>query len=75
VILAATEFKFSCNLCGKGGHIAKECPQNNNIKCKHCGQLGHTKAASWKLEANTSKRPKRWNDIAAETADEGEHLL
>lgn len=55
VILAATEFKFSCNLCGKGGHKAKDCPQRNKIKCEHCGRLGHTKATCWKLEANKSK--------------------
>jgi len=35
--LAATEFKFSCNLCGKGGHKAKDCLQRNKIKCKQCG--------------------------------------
>jgi len=71
VILAATEFKFSCNLCGKGGHKAKDCPQRNNVKCEHCGRLGHTKATCWKLEANKSKRPEWWNDMAAATADEG----
>jgi len=37
VILAATEFKFSCNLCGKSGHKAKDCPQHKKIKCEHCG--------------------------------------
>jgi hypothetical protein len=75
VTLAATEFKFSCNLCGKGGHKAKDCPQRNKIKCEHCGRLGHTKATCWKLEANKSKRPEWWNDMAAATADEGELLL
>jgi len=77
VILAATEFKFSCNLCVKGGHKAKDCPQRNKIKCKeHCGRLGHTKRhADWKLKANKSKRPEWWNDMAAVTADEGKILL
>ena len=37
VIPAVTEFKFSCNLCGKSGHKAKDCPQRNKNKCKHCG--------------------------------------
>ena len=53
VILAATEFKFSCNLCGKSKHKAKDCPQRNKIKCEHCGRLGQTKATCWKLEAKT----------------------
>jgi len=77
VILAATEFKFSCNICGKGGHKAKDCLQCNKIKCEHCGQLGHTKtkATCWKLETNKSKRPEWWNDMAAATADEGKLLL
>ena len=70
VTLAATEFfKFSCNLCGKGGHKAKDCPQRNKIKCEHCGRLGHTKATCWKLEANKSKRLGWWNDMATATAD------
>jgi hypothetical protein len=35
VIMAATEFKFVvCNLCGEN---AKDCPQRDKIKCKHCG--------------------------------------
>ena len=80
VKLAATEFKFkfSCNLCGKSRHKAKECPQpqRNKIKCEHCGRLGHTKATCLKLEANKSIRPAWWTDMAAATADEGgEHLL
>jgi hypothetical protein len=74
-ILAVTEFKVSCNLCGKSGHKAKECPQRNKINCEHCGRLGHTKATCWKLEANKSKRPEWWTDKAAVTADEGELLL
>ncbi len=32
-----TSFKFDCNLCGKGGHKARDCPQCDKIKCKHCG--------------------------------------
>jgi len=75
VTLAATELKFSCILCGKGGQKAKDCLQCNKIKCKHCGQLGHTKVTCWKLEANKSKRPEWWNDMAAATADEAELLL
>jgi hypothetical protein len=37
VIMAATKFKFVCNLCGKNGHKAKDCHQRDKIKCKHCG--------------------------------------
>ena len=37
VTLIVTEFKFSCNLCGKSGHKADDCPQQNKIKCEHCG--------------------------------------
>ncbi len=37
VIATATEFKFSCNLCGKNKHKANHCPQRDKIKCKHCG--------------------------------------
>jgi hypothetical protein len=33
------------------------------------------KATFWKLEANKSKRPEWWNDMAAATADEAELLL
>ena len=69
VIMAATEFKFSCNLCGKNEHIAKDCPQCDKIKCKHCGKSGHKKATGWKLEANESKRPEWWTDTAAGSAD------
>ncbi len=75
VILAVTEFKFRCNLCGKSIHKAKDCPQHNNIKCKHCGQLGHMEAACWKLEVNKSKRPEWWTDKEAVTADEDKLLL
>jgi len=75
ILAVVTEFKFSCNLCGKGRHKAKDCPQRNKIKCEHCGRLGHMKVTCWKLEANKSKRPEWWNDMAAATADEGELLL
>ena len=37
VIMVVTEFKFSCNLCGKNIHKTKDCPQCDKIKCKHCG--------------------------------------
>ncbi len=43
VIATATSFKFNCNLCEKGGHKAKHCPQHDKIKCEHCGQSGHKK--------------------------------
>jgi len=33
------------------------------------------KVTCWKLEANKSKRPEWWNDMAAATADEAELLL
>ncbi len=35
VIATATAFKFNCNLCGKGGHKARDCPQRNMNKCEH----------------------------------------
>ena len=54
VFMAATEFKFSCNLYGKDGHKAKDCPQGDKIKCEHCGRSEHKKATCWKLEANKS---------------------
>ena len=75
VIMATTEFKFSCNLCGKNGHKAKDCPQRDKIKCKHCGRTGHKKATCWKLEANKSKRPEWWTDTAAASADNSEMLI
>ena len=68
-------FKFSCNLCGKSGHKAKDCPQRYKIKCEHCGRLVHMKETCWKLEANKRKRPEWWTDMVAATVDEGEHLL
>ncbi len=37
VIATTTSFKFDCNLCEKGEHRAKYCPQREKIKCKHCG--------------------------------------
>ncbi len=43
---------FSCNLCGKSGHKAKDFPQRNKVEYEHCGWLGQTKATCWKLEAN-----------------------
>jgi hypothetical protein len=36
VIATVTAFKFNCNLCGKGRHKARDCPQCDKIKCKHC---------------------------------------
>ena len=75
VIMATTEFKFSCNLCGKNGHKAKDCPQRDKIKCKHCSRMGHKKATCWKLEANKSKRPEWWTDMAAASADNSKMLI
>jgi hypothetical protein len=37
VIATVTAFKFDCNLYGKGRHKARDCPQHDKIKCKHCG--------------------------------------
>jgi hypothetical protein len=74
-IMAGSQFKFGCNLCGKNKHKAKDCPQCDKIKCKHCGQTGHTKTTCWKLEANRSKRPKWWTGTAAARADNSEMLI
>jgi hypothetical protein len=75
VIVTVTAFKFDCNLCGKGGHKARDCPQHDKIICKHCSQLGHKKETCWKLEANKSKRPEWWMDTAAVSIDDGEIIL
>jgi hypothetical protein len=75
VIATATSFKFDCNLCGKGGHKAKDCPQCDKIKCEYCGQLGHKKAICWKLEANKSKRPEWWMEAVAVSVDDGKIIL
>jgi hypothetical protein len=75
VIAAVTAFNFDCNLCGKGGHKARDCPQRDKIKCKHCSQLRHKKETCWKIEANKSKRPEWWIDTAAVSADDGEVIL
>jgi hypothetical protein len=37
VALFIVSFKFDCNLCGKGGHKAEDCPQHDKIKCEHHG--------------------------------------
>jgi hypothetical protein len=71
VIATAKSFKFNCNLCGKGGHKAKDCPQHDKIKCEHCHQLRHKKVTCWKLEANKSKRPEWWMDTVAVSIDDG----
>ncbi len=75
VIAIATAFKFDCNLCGKIEHKARDCPQHDKIKFKHCGRLGHKKETCWKREANKSKRPEWWIDMAAVSADDGKVLL
>ncbi len=36
VIATVTAFKCERNLCGKGGHKARDWPQYDKIKCKHC---------------------------------------
>jgi hypothetical protein len=37
MIATVTAFKFDCNIRGKGGHNARDSPQLDMIKCKHCG--------------------------------------
>jgi hypothetical protein len=75
VIVTATSFKFDCNLCGKGGHKVRDCPQRHKIKCKLCSNLGHKKETCWKLEANKSQRPEWWIDMAAVSVDDGKIIL
>jgi hypothetical protein len=75
VIATATSFKFDCNLCGRGEHKAKDCPQHDKIKCEHCSQFGHKKATYWKLEANKSNRPEWWMDTAAVSIDDSKIIL
>ena len=67
VALAAVSLVFSgkCNICGKQGHKASECPMKHKIKCEHCGRTGHKKDFCWKLEANKSKRPDWYQDNSA----------
>ena len=73
--MPVTDFKFSCNLCGKKGHKTKDCPQHDKIKWEHCGQSGHKPDTCWKLEVNRSKRPEWWTDMVAASADDSEMLL
>ena len=75
VIMAMTQFKFDCKLCGKNGHNMKDCPQRDKTKCKHCGQSGHKKATCWKLKVNKSKRLEWWTDTVAASADNSKMLL
>ncbi len=72
MIATVTAFKFDCNIRGKGGHNARDSPQLDMIKCKHCGWLEDKKETCWKVEENKSKRPEWWIDTAAESADEDE---
>jgi hypothetical protein len=75
VIAISTAFKFDCNLCGRARHKARDCPQHDKIKCKHCSQLEHKKETCSKLEANKSKRPKWWIEMAAVSTDDSEIIL
>ncbi len=75
VMMAANEFKFGCNLCGKNKHKAKDCPQRDKIKCKHCSKSEHKKTTCWKLKANKSKRLEWWTDTVAASADNSKMLI
>jgi hypothetical protein len=75
VFAAVTAFMFDCNLCGKGGHKVRDCPQHDKIKCKHCSSLGHKKETCWKLEANKSKRPEWLIGMLVVSADDSKIIL
>ncbi len=46
------------------------------VNCKHYRKSGHKKKFCWKLEANKSKQPKWWTDMAAVSIeDEGKIIL
>ncbi len=70
VISSATMFKFIVTF-----HKAKDCHQHEKIKCKHCGKFGHKKKICWKLDVNSSKRPKWFDDTTALRIDDKEITL
>ncbi len=72
VALAAVTFKGNCNICGKEGHKASDCPNKKTVKYKNCGKPGHKKEFCWELEANKGKQP-AWHpkntQVAAASVD------
>ena len=57
VALAAVvgSFKGKCNVCGKEGHKASECPKKKSVTCRKCTKKGHTEEFCWQLEKNKSR--------------------
>jgi len=62
VALAAVvgSFKGKCNVCGKEGHKASECPKKKSVTCRNCMKKGHTEEFCWQLEKNKSRQPEWW---------------
>ena len=79
-------FKGRCNVCGRFGHKAVDCPTKNkkenkgnngdkgrfNGKCYYCGKWGHMKQDCKKLKAD--RAAKSANVMIAEEDDDEEHV-